>query len=95
MLQLEQLDTVNPGPDSGRFPAACHLGMAVVFTKTPVIADELMEARNEGCLLHLQRQLSRPNLLIIDDRASQLCYAPAHFCLSRNSTSAGNGVQSR
>ena len=37
------------------------------FTTSATVVHELMEARDEGGLLNLQRQLSRLNLLIIDE----------------------------
>ena len=46
--------------------AACQRGMSVGFTAAALV-DELMEARDERRLLNLQRQLSRLNLLIIDE----------------------------
>ena len=47
--------------------AACQRGMSVGFTTAAGLVHELMEARDERRLLNLQRQLSRPNLLIIDE----------------------------
>ena len=47
--------------------AACHWGMSVGFTTAAALVHELMEARDERRLLNLQRQLSRLNLLIIDE----------------------------
>ena len=47
--------------------AACQQGMSVGFTTAAGLAHELMEARDERRLLNLQRQLSRLNLLIIDE----------------------------
>ena len=47
--------------------AACQRGMSVGFTTAAALVHELMEARDERRLLHLQRQLSRLNLLIIDE----------------------------
>ena len=52
--------------------AACQRGMSVGFTTAAALVHELMEARDERRLLNLQRQLSRPNLLIID----QLGFVP-------------------
>ena len=46
--------------------AACQRGMSVGFTAAALV-HELMEARDERRLLNLQRQLSRLNLLIIDE----------------------------
>ena len=46
--------------------AACQRGMSVGFT-TAALVHELMEAKDERLLLNLQRQLSRLNLLIIDE----------------------------
>ena len=48
--------------------AACQRGMSVGFTTTAAaLVHELMEARDERRLLNLQHQLSRLNLLIIDE----------------------------
>ena len=41
--------------------------MSVGFTTAAALVHELMEARDERRLLNLQRQLSRLNLLIIDE----------------------------
>ena len=42
--------------------------MSVGFTTAASLVHELMEARDEKRLLNLQRQLSRLNLLIIDEQ---------------------------
>ena len=47
--------------------AACQRGLAVGFTTAAALVNELMEARDERRLVNLQRQLSRLNLLIIDE----------------------------
>ena len=49
--------------------AACQRqrGMSVGFTTAASLVHELIEARDERRLLNLQRQLSRLNLLIIDE----------------------------
>ena len=47
--------------------AACQRGMSVGFTTAAALVHEMMEARDERSLLNLQRQLSRLNLLIIDE----------------------------
>ena len=47
--------------------AACQHGMSVGFTTAAGLVHEMMEARDERRLLNLQRQLSRLNLLIIDE----------------------------
>ena len=47
--------------------AACQRGMSVGFTTAASLVHELMEDRDERRLLSLQRQLSRLNLLIIDE----------------------------
>ena len=47
--------------------AACQRGMSVGFTTAAGLVHELMEARDERRLLNLQRQLSRLNLLVIDE----------------------------
>ena len=46
--------------------AACQRGMSVGFTAAALV-HELMEARDERRRRNLQRQLSRVNLLIIDE----------------------------
>ena len=47
--------------------AACQRGMSVGFTTAAALVHEMMEAGDERRLLNLQRQLSRLNLLIIDE----------------------------
>ena len=47
--------------------AACQRGMSVGFTTAAGLVHEMIEARDERRLLNLQRQLSRLNLLIIDE----------------------------
>ena len=47
--------------------ATCQRGMSVGFTTAASLVHEMMEARDERRLLNLQRQLSRLNLLIIDE----------------------------
>ena len=47
--------------------AACQRGLSVGFTTAAGLVHEMMEARDERRLLNLQRQLSRLNLLIIDE----------------------------
>ena len=47
--------------------AACQQGLSVGFTTAAGLVHELMEARDERRLLNLQRQLSRLNILIIDE----------------------------
>ena len=47
--------------------AACQRGMSVGFTTAAALVHELMEAWDERRLLNLQRQLSRLNLLIVDE----------------------------
>ena len=47
--------------------AACQQGMSVGFTTAAALVHEMMEARDERRLLNLQRQLSRLNILIIDE----------------------------
>ena len=46
--------------------AACQRGTPVGFTPAALV-HELMDARGERRLLNLQRQLSRRNLLIVDE----------------------------
>ena len=46
---------------------ACQRGMSVASPPAAGLVHELMEARDERRLLNLQRQLSRLNLLIIDE----------------------------
>ena len=41
--------------------------MSVGFTTAAALVHELVEARDERRLLDLQRQLTRPGLLIIDE----------------------------
>ena len=53
--------------DLGLRLAACQRGMSVGFTGAAGLVHELMEARDERRLMNLQRQLSRLNLLIIDE----------------------------
>ena len=52
--------------------AGCQRGISVCLTTAAALVHELMEAREERRLLSLQRQLSRLNLLIIDE----LCFVP-------------------
>ena len=47
--------------------AACRRGLSVGFTTAAALVHEMMEARDERRLLNLQRQLSRLNILIIDE----------------------------
>ena len=47
--------------------AACQRGMSMGFTTAGGLVHELMETKDERRLLNLQRQLSRLNLLIIDE----------------------------
>ena len=47
--------------------AACQRGLSVGFTTAVALAHELMKARDARRLLNLRRQLSRLNLLIIDE----------------------------
>ena len=48
--------------------AACQRGLSVGFTTAAAgLVHEMMEAKDERRLLNLQRQLSRLNLLIIDE----------------------------
>ena len=47
--------------------ATCQRGISVGFTSAAALVHELLEARDERRLLNLQRQLSRLNLLIIDE----------------------------
>ena len=47
--------------------AACQRGLSVGFTTAAALVHEMMEARDERRLLNLQKQLSRLNLLIIDE----------------------------
>ena len=47
--------------------ASCQQGMSVGFTTAAGLVHELMETKDERRLLNLQRQLSRLNLLIIDE----------------------------
>ena len=47
--------------------APCQRGMSVGFTTAAGLVHELMETKDERRLLNLRRQLSRLNLLIIDE----------------------------
>jgi len=47
--------------------AACQKGMSVGFTTAATLVNELMEARDEGRLLRLQKQMAAVKLLIIDE----------------------------
>ena len=47
--------------------AACQRGMSVGFTAAAALVNGVMEDRDERRLLNPQRQLSRLNLLIIDE----------------------------
>ena len=47
--------------------AACQRGMSVGFATAAGLVHEMMEASDERRLLNLQKQLSRLNLLIIDE----------------------------
>ena len=65
--------------------AACQRGMSVGFTTDSALLHEMMEARDERRLLNLQRQLSRLNLLIIDELGFvPLCSASTTFAGSVN-----------
>ena len=76
--------------------AACQRGMSVGFTTAASLVHELLEARDERRRLNLQRQLSRLNLLIIDELgfASSHCPGPGRNCSSRSSASATSGAPS-
>ena len=47
--------------------AVCQRGVSVGFATAAALVHELTDARDERRLLNLQRQLSRLNLLIIDE----------------------------
>jgi DNA replication protein DnaC len=47
--------------------AACQKGLAVGFITASALVHELLEAQDEKRLLRLQKQLSKYNLLIIDE----------------------------
>ena len=68
--------------------------MSVGFTTAAALVHELMEARDERRLLNLQRQLSRLNLLIIDEMGFVPCPAPERNCSSRSSANATSGAPS-
>ena len=72
--------------------AACQRGMSVGFTTAAALVHEIMEARDERRLLNLQRQLSRLNLLIIDELGFVPLSPPARNCYSRSSASATSGA---
>ena len=73
---IERRENVNAigNNGTGQTHVALGLGLAlrqrslsVGFTTSATLIHELMEARDERRLLNLQRQLSRHNLLIIDE----------------------------
>ena len=68
--------------------AACQRGMSVGFTAAAGLVHELMEARDERRLLNLQRQLSRLNLLIIDELGFVPLSRTGRKWYSRSSASA-------
>ena len=72
--------------------AACQRGMSVGFTTAASLVHEMMEARDERRLLNLQRQLSRLNLLIIDELGFVPLSRPGRNCSSRSSASATRGI---
>ena len=74
--------------------AACQRGMSVGFTTAAGLVHELMEARDERRLLNLQRQLSRLNLLIIDELGFVPLSPTGRNCSSRYSASATSGAPS-
>lgn len=47
--------------------AACQKGISTLFTTAATLVNELLEAREERKLLHLQKRLNTPRLLIIDE----------------------------
>ena len=47
--------------------AACQKGLPVAFVTAAALVHEMMEARDEKCLLQLQRKLTKVKLLIIDE----------------------------
>ena len=47
--------------------AACQKGLAVGFITASALVHELLEAKDEKRLLHLQKQLAKYSLLIIDE----------------------------
>ena len=58
---------LGPSASSGEGLAACQRGLSVGFTTAASLVHKMMEARDERRLQNLQRQLSRLNLLIIDE----------------------------
>ena len=62
--QRHRQDPRGPWAGAGRLPAR---GMSVGFTTAAGLVHEMMEAKDDRRLLNLQRQLSRLNLLIIDE----------------------------
>ena len=74
--------------------ATCQRWMSVGFTTAAGLVHELMEHRDERRLLNLQRQLSRLNLLIIDElgfvplsrTGAELLYEVFSQCYERGST---------
>ena len=71
---------------------ACQRGLSVGFTTAAALVHELMEDRDEIRVLNLQRQLSRLNLLIIDEPGFVPCPPPGRNCSSRSSVSATSGA---
>ena len=47
--------------------AACQRGLPVRFTTAAALVHELIEARDEKCLLRVYKQMLAPKLLIIDE----------------------------
>ncbi|WP_426265504.1 IS21-like element helper ATPase IstB [Sphingomonas sp. PWP1-2] len=47
--------------------AACQKGFTVTFTTAAALVSQLLEARDERCLLKMQRDLAAVKLLIIDE----------------------------
>ena len=47
--------------------AACQGGYRVRFTTAAALVNELLEARDERCLLRVQKQLVKQDLLIVDE----------------------------
>ena len=64
------------------------------FTTAVALVHKLMEARDDIPLLNLQRNLSRLNLLIIDELGFVLLSPTGLNSSSRSSANAANGAPS-
>jgi DNA replication protein DnaC len=62
--------------------AACQRGLSVGFTTASALVSEMMEARDERRLLHLQKQMAGYKLLIIDELGFVPSRRPGRSCCS-------------